>query len=50
MIFNLHCPICHRTFILCMDHYNDGRLHIDGNYCPHLLDTVKNLVMADAYE
>lgn len=50
MIYNLHCPICNRTYILCMTVYShNGRFHIDGNYCIHLLDTVKNLVMGDCY-
>lgn len=51
MIYNLKCPICDRTYVLCMDHYDhNGRFHIDGNYCVHLLDTVKWLVVADGYE
>ena len=50
MIYKIHCPICQRTYILCMAKYSDGRLHIDGTYCEHSLDTVKNLVMGDTYE
>ena len=51
MIHKIYCPECDRTFILCMDHYDhNGRFHIDGNYCKHLIDTVKNLVMRNCYD
>lgn len=50
MIHKIYCPECDRTFILCMDHYDhNGRFHIDGNYCKHLINTVKTLVMGDCY-
>ena len=47
MIHKLHCPICNRKYIFCIEHYPKGndKYHIDGTFCLHLLDTIKSIIM-----